>query len=80
MSHSLENQAEQRLVMWLNGIKQELKFWDDWFASKGDRWPEEYQRRSQSDARDRPVDPGGYALSASSKGPRCRLWSHDEFG
>jgi SAM-dependent methyltransferase len=45
MPHSLENKAEQRFVAWLNGIKQELKFWQDWFASEGDRWPEEYQRR-----------------------------------
>ena len=42
---STENAIVQRLSVWLSGIDQELKFWNDWFASKGDRWPEEYQRR-----------------------------------
>ena len=45
MSHLLENTVEQRFVTWLSGLKHELKFWDGWFLSKGDRWPEEYQRR-----------------------------------
>jgi hypothetical protein len=31
--------------IWSKGIEYELTFWRKWFRTKGDRWPEDYQRR-----------------------------------
>jgi len=31
---------------WIAGIQSELAFWNNWFATKGDRWPDDFQRKS----------------------------------
>jgi len=39
-------------MSWSDGIDYEVKFWDKWFETKGDRWPEDYAARL---VMDRPV-------------------------
>lgn len=33
---------------WVEGIEYELKFWNEWFFTKGMQWPDEYNRRVSS--------------------------------
>jgi SAM-dependent methyltransferase len=37
--------TQQHFLKWTRGIKDELEFWDGYFATKGDQWPEDYKNR-----------------------------------
>jgi SAM-dependent methyltransferase len=42
----LTNEALVRqFSAWLAGIQYEIDFWEQWFATKGDRWPEDFTSR-----------------------------------
>ena len=41
---------EARLAAWVDGVGDELRFWDSWLAGRGLQWAEEYARRLDSEA------------------------------
>ena len=39
------NETSGSNTSWEEGIKPELSFWENWFKTKGDRWPEDFEHR-----------------------------------
>lgn len=37
-------------IKWESGIDEELAFWDDWLATGGEPWPDDFQHRCRPDA------------------------------
>ena len=40
----------KQIRAWQSGIASERTFWDNWFAAKGGRWPQDFAKRLQADA------------------------------
>lgn len=41
-----DEKDESAIIRWLSEIDTEISFWDDWFATQGLLWPEEYLKRT----------------------------------
>ncbi|MCI4679248.1 class I SAM-dependent methyltransferase [Rhodoblastus acidophilus] len=39
------NDLSRHLALWRDGVQNELTFWDNWFATKGDQWPDDFRSR-----------------------------------
>ncbi len=44
----------RHLALWAAGISDEVAFWDRWFTTRGDRWPEDFSSRLDGN---REIDP-----------------------
>ena len=41
--------------LWKQGIREETKFWEAWFRTKGLQWPEQYRLRCDPDTALQPI-------------------------
>ncbi len=39
------NSLAEQIRRWSGGFDHELRFWDHWLATRGDRWPQDFARR-----------------------------------
>ena len=56
-----QTSVARQLALWSSGLRSEVQFWERWFATKGDQWPEDFEARLDPNREIEPWIMGGIA-------------------